>query len=322
MTVVTLALDDRVTPALRNALAGLEGVTVVTAPRSALITETAVTPLGVRGLGAHEVTAALQIRSQEQELWLVAGVLDAEAVIALEDHGQPFVDAAGRAWVPGAPRTARGRPLRGRSRAATFRAAQLLADHPDETWSEPRLAERAEIGAATANRLLSVLASEGIVERTGAGRGARSEVRDVRRLRRWLVDQAAGKAQALLPFYVRDPARLPAETDGLRLVRSGAHAAELIGAPVLSAAPRPLLRVEARPQELEDLPARLGGLRTSRGANAVLVADHDRLGALDARQVGEVWTAPPSRICLDLRLEPRGDAAAQVFLDLWGEQIL
>jgi hypothetical protein len=86
---------------------------------------------------------------------------------------------------------------------------------------------------------------------------------------------------------------------------------------------RPVFRVDVPGDALDDVPAELGGFRTERGANVTLIADPDRLGLADAREdrKGRL-IAPPSRVMLDLYLESRGDAAAGVFLDLWGSKVL
>ena len=83
----------------------------------------------------------------------------------------------------------------------------------------------------------------------------------------------------------------------------------------------PTMRVSVRPEELEDVPEALGGFRTEQGANLILIADPDRLAFTDAIGRPDSWLlAPPSRIMLDLYLEARGEAAVDVFLDLWGEK--
>jgi hypothetical protein len=74
-----------------------------------------------------------------------------------------------------------------------------------------------------------------------------------------------------------------------------------------------MYRVDARGADFEGLPARLGGFRTSRGANLTLISDPGLLGLADARRDLDLTVAPPSRIMLDLFLEPRGAAAVEVF---------
>jgi hypothetical protein len=317
--MTTLALDKRVPATARRALEQLDGVDVVPAPQSAIITEHEVTSLDVRTIGVDEL---FDEDAAVPALLLVTGVLDEDHAIQLEDLGQPFVDAAGRAWVPGAPHTARARVAgHGQLRPATMRAAQLLADHPNIAWSGPRLAERADVAQPTASRLLRQLLDAGLLTRSGAGRSSVTIVADVVALRRWLAGIEQGR-QTTLACYVRNPEAIPASIDGHRLVRSGAHGAGLLGVPVISGAPRTMLRVHTTSEELEQIPGGLHGVRGSRAANVLLVADPERLGSLDARRIGDVWVAPPSRLCLDMKLEPRGYAAAGVFLDLWNNRIL
>jgi hypothetical protein len=126
-----------------------------------------------------------------------------------------------------------------------------------------------------------------------------------------------------LACFVPDPTTLPSEIDAVALVRSGAGAAEALGLAVIFGATRPLLRVALGGDAFESLPARLGGFRTDSGANVLLISDPHRLASSDARrsQTGALL-APPSRVAMDLYLEPRGDAAARVFLDLWGDREL
>ena len=105
------------------------------------------------------------------------------------------------------------------------------------------------------------------------------------------------------------------------MVLTGALAAEGMGLPVLTGMQRPLYRVQASGENLEQIPQALGGFRTERGANLMLIADPEQLASSDARTDGDGRvTAPPSRIMLDLYLEPRGEAAVGVFLDLWGSK--
>lgn len=320
--MTTLVLSNEVPQAQRAALAELPGVVVTAAPRSALITQDSVTQLEIRRLAANDVAHAAE-HPDPAALLVIAGVLSDRHVFALEDADQPFVDAAGRAWVPGAPRTGKAAGQTGGPvRPQTLRAAQLLADHPGVAWTTTGLAKRADIGQATADRLMRRLLELKLLRREGAGRSTTTFVDDPSALRHWLLRFGGRASHRLLPFYVRDPDGIPAEIDGHRLIRSGAHGATLLGLPVVSGTPRMMLRVEASDEELESLPSRLRGVRSERGANAVLVADPGRLAAVDARMVHDVWIAPPSRLCLDIASEARGDAAAAVFLDLWDDRVL
>jgi hypothetical protein len=91
---------------------------------------------------------------------------------------------------------------------------------------------------------------------------------------------------------------------------------------LLSGVQRVTFRVDVDADGLEDIPQALGGFRTDRGANVVLIADPDGLaqGGSEA-STEEQLIAPPSRVMLDLYLEPRGAAAAELFAQLWPARI-
>jgi hypothetical protein len=305
---------------------GLESVPTVDlllqAPASALLSGGVVQALEVRRITGRDAQHLDELAEPMAGLLLlvVEAVLDDASAMRLEDRGIAYADAAGRAWVPGAPRSAPAQPKRRRMRTSSIRAAQLIADHPDTTWTEPMLAKRAQVSSGTAHNLVRDLLSSNLVQRDGEGTaGVRS--RDTRGLRRWIVAQARLEQPYMVSCYIPDVEDLAIEIDGVPLIRSGAEGARLLGVPVVSSIQRMLLRVPIS-SGLEDLPARLAGLRTAVGANVVLVADRDRFAASDARLVHGVWVAPPSRIAVDLTLEPRGNAASSVFLDLWGEGVL
>jgi len=64
----------------------------------------------------------------------------------------------------------------------------------------------------------------------------------------------------------------------------------------------------------------LGGVRDEAGANAVLIDDRGGLGRREAQRSSTgALVAPPSRVMLDLWLEPRGHAAVDAFLELWNQ---
>lgn len=315
--MVTITLDQRVSRRARRAFELLDGVCVSAAPHTTLITDEGVAVLDVVEVGI-EALGSVDAGAGASTLLLIAGVLSDQDAMRLEDAGQPFADAAGRAWVPGARRTPQRRTSGlVRVRAETLRTAQLLADHPDRPWSGGKLAHAADVSRRTAERLLDRLQAEGLVARSGHGRGSSTVVEDAGALRRWLLANGRQERHERVACFVRDPGALPAEVDEMRLVRSGAHGAGLLGIPVLSSASRPLLRVDLGTRDLQDVPALLGATRTTRGANVLLVADPGRLASTDARVVDGVSVAPPSRLALDMLLEPRGEAAADVFLDLW-----
>lgn len=268
----------------------------------------------------HELDSVLAALEDGPRLVIVRAVIDDPTAAQLEDAGIAYVDAAGQAWFPGWRRTRRsrasGKQVARVLRAPGVRLAQLLADYPGEWWTERELAERGETTQVTAHALLSRLEHEGLVDRASASGGR--VVRDAALLRRWLAHHARPTRTHRLAFFVPDPYEISNVDEELELVLTGSAAAERLGLPVVTLVRRPLYRVAAAGEALEAVPASLGGFRTDQGANAILVSDPGRLAALDARQKDGMVIAPPSRVMLDLYLEPRGEAAAEVFLDLWG----
>lgn len=256
---------------------------------------------------------------------MVKTLLDPETAARLEDAGVGYLDAGGRSWVPGQPKStwvrSAGRP-RGRKvralRPESLRLAQLLADHPHEAWSERMLAQRGGSTNVTAHRLLARLEDAGLVARRGSGRSTTRHVSDARGLRRWLAKHGRPGQVQRLRCFVRDLGAIPEFADGHLLALTGSVAAERIGVQVLSGTRDPIYRVDAHAEDLEEIPATLGGFRTERGANLTLIADPGRLAHTDARRTADgTLVAPPSRVMLDLFLEPRGEAAVELFLDLW-----
>lgn len=167
------------------------------------------------------------------------------------------------------------------------------------------------------------LEAQELVVREGRGRATVRWVQDAARLRQWLAREARPTHVTLLSCFVSDPFKLP-QLVGRNFALTGAAAAERLGLHVFTDQRYPLVRVNVADDELEDIPRALGGFRTESGANLTLIADPDRLAFVDVRQaaVGGEMIAPPSRIMLDLYLEPRGESAVEVFLDLWGSEEL
>lgn len=189
----------------------------------------------------------------------------------------------------------------------------------DEPWTERHLSERGGTTQVTAHRLLVRLEEMGLVELRGRGRESSRWVSDVVGIRRWLAQEGRPRRELRLSCYLPSPESPPETAAGCQLALTGALAAERIGMPVLTSASAASLRVVGTGEELEAVPEALGGFRTEAGANAVLLADPDRLASTDASRLpGGSLVAPKSRIMLDLYLESRGAAAVDVFLDLWG----
>jgi hypothetical protein len=323
--LVTLRAD--VDPRVADAFSRLPDVDVIRdAPESALVIAGQAFPVEAGVVESGELAELLEReRSGDKRLLMIKAVLDDATAARLEDADIGFMDATGRAWLPGQTLTKRVRdrlPARRRAlRAGSLRPAQLIADHPEEAWTIRRLAERGASSEVTAHRLLSTLEEARLIERHGHGRGTQRRVVDVEGVRRWLAEHGRPSSAQRLSCFVRDPDAVPTSIAGLEMILTGALAAERMGLAVLTGMQRPLYRVQVSGEDLEQIPQALGGFRTERGANLTLIADPEHLAGGDARTDpdGRV-TAPPSRVMLDLYLEPRGEAAVDVFLDLWGSK--
>lgn len=301
---------------------------VTGAPQSALVTDKDLIPIQIELAEADEIGTYLdRDRWREALLLAVNAVLDPRSAGRLEDAGISYVDAAGHFWHPGSDRTELKQERAGRQPGRrlyppSIRLAQLLADHPAEPWSERGLAACGRTTPATAHKLFVRLEREGIIGREGQGRGAFRQVEDVLAMRRWLAREGRPRRVTSLTCYLRDPLRLP-DLPGRSFALTGAAGAAALGLTVTTDQPTPVLRVNVNDDELEDLPEALGGFRTAEGANLVLIADPDRLAFVDREAASEGhFTAPPSRVLLDLYLESRGEATADVFLSLWGDREL
>ena len=326
-TLLTLRPD--VDPQVADAFDRIPDVNVIRdAPESAVVIAGQAFPVEARVIESRELAGLLEReRGDGRRVLMIKAVLDDATAARLEDADIGFVDVAGRAWLPGQTLTKRVRerlPVRRRAlRAGSLRPAQLIADHPEEAWTIRRLAERSASSEVTAHRLLTTLEDARLIERHGRGRGMERRVVDVKGVRRWLAEHGRPSSTSAqrLSCFVRDPDAVPASIAGHEMVLTGALAAERMGLPVLTGMQRPLYRIQASGKELERIPQALGGFRTERGANLTLIADPERLAGGDVRtDTNGQMTAPPSRVMLDLYLEPRGEAAVGVFLDLWGSK--
>jgi IclR helix-turn-helix domain len=320
-----LTLRSDVDSAVVKLLERYEDVKViVNAPETAAIIEGEAYPISIEAVGPTELREGLATgRPRGRRLLVVNAVLDDAAAARLEDSGVGYLDATGRRWLPGWDRTKRSNEARAQARGALrgagLRLAQLLADFPEEPWTERGLSRRAGTTQPTAHRLLRRLEDEGLLERRGKGRGTRRHVVDAGLLRSWLAREGRPGRVQTLTCFVRDSRGLPPSIEGHRLAYTGAAGAEIWGMSVLTESPQPLVRVDAAPNELEGIPEALGGFRTKDGPNLTLIADPQRLAFTDSPHGHPPQpVAPPSRTLLDLYLEPRGEAAVDVFLSLWG----
>ncbi len=324
-TIITLRSD--VDPRVGDALSRLPDVEVIRdAPESAVVVAGEAFPVGAEVVESTALAELLDPeRSDIRRILVIKAVLDDVMAARLEDADIGFVDGAGRSWLPGQTLSRRTRdrlPARRRAlRAGSLRPAQMIADHPEKAWTIRRLAELGASSEVTAHRLLRTLEQERLLEREGRGRAMTRRVVDIEGMRRWLAEHGRPSSAQQLSCFVRNPDTIPTTIAGHQMILTGALAAEQLGLPVLTGVQRPMYRVQAADADLESIPRALGGFRTERGANLMLIADPDRLASSDVRGERDGQAiAPPSRIMLDLYLESRGAAAVGVFLDLWGSK--
>ena len=323
--MIVIALPNNVDSRVFAILNRLEDVEIAHgSPQAVLITADAVSRVQIELVEADEIGRPMRAEWDDDVLLIINAVLDDEAAARLEDANVRYIDVTGRRWLRDWERTKRASEAKvgGRRRlyAASVRLAQLLADHPHEPWTERGLAQRGQTTQTTAHRLLSRLEGEGLLAREGRGPSTQRWVQDQFAMRSWLARQARPRKVTRLTCFVENPER-PRKAVGRALALTGAAAAAAIGMPVLTREMARTVRVSAKPEELEDVPEALGGFRTEKGFNLILVADPDRLAFVDAAAGSDEWLlAPRSRIMLDLFLEPRGEAAAEVFLNLWGSR--
>jgi len=324
--LIALASDSD--PQIAESLRRFDDVEVaVDAPQSVVITDAKAVPVRIALATGGDVAGFLTRGEADRPLFLlVSAVLDDEMAARLEDAGIGYLDGSGRRWLWGGKRTKRARSAATQQRRmlypASIRLAQLLADHPDEPWTQRGLAYRGRASQPTVQRLLRRLESLKLVERKGQGPASARWVRDPVELRQWLAREGRPRRVARLGCFVRDPAKLP-QLPGRTFALTGSVAARELGLTVHTAEVDPTVRVNVVADELESIPEAIGGFRTESGANLTLVADPERLAFIDPIEVSDgQLIAPPSRIMLDLFLEPRGEAAAAVFLDLWGRREL
>src|ERR1039458_9031642 len=134
--LITLRSD--VDPQVADAFSRLPDVDVVRdAPESAVVIAGQAFPVEAGVIENRELTGLLKReRSDGRRLLMIRAVLDDSTAALLEAAHIGFVDAAGRAWLPGQTLTKRVRdrlPARRRAlRAGRLGAAQRIADHPEE----------------------------------------------------------------------------------------------------------------------------------------------------------------------------------------------
>jgi hypothetical protein len=210
---------------------------------------------------------------------------------------------------------------------ATGRLTQLLLETPGRTWRPGDLSGADGLAApATASRLLAELARLGLVTSLGRGRSHDYRVTQPTLLADWLAERTrpphpdvtlscyarVRDIEALIDYLARRIHRV-----GYAAALSGGAAAHVEGVTVTSSLQRAMVRVD--PGQLPgDVFEDFGVTPVSRGANVRFVKDVGHVGTLHPRIVNGIALSGVVRTWLDLRSEPRGHDAAELY---WTERV-
>lgn len=250
-------------------------------------TEDARNLLDEAGVGVVDVAGNMRIRLPGIFVW-TEGRRDAEPRRS-GGQGEPPVKLTGKAGV----------------------VTEALLAEPDREWKVQDLAERGNVSAALAHRLLVRLEREKLVEVKGAGPQRTRQVTDPTALLDLWAEELRdrGVRQARGFRLARDP-RGQARTLSRLLVQAsidhavtGAAGAALL-APFITAIP--VLDVwVTETATLEDVLGEVRAERVQEGHNLMLRQVPGDGPLIFRRRVQEVWVASPFRLFYDLRQDPR-----------------
>lgn len=272
---------------------------------------------------AHQlITTASQLPA-DAGFVVVAESTTAEARRLLEDHGIGLIDGLGNVHValPGLLLHLEARrdgpaqephptpPVRLAGKAGVVTQALLL--EPARRWTVRELAERAEVSAGLAHRVLTRLEQEGIVAAEGAGPHRRRLIQDpAALLDLWAEEASDRRVQRFRAFRLsRDPNNLAEATSNTLTAGKVDHAVTGPAAarkltPFVTAVPVTEIWVTQR-FELADAAGLAGAEPVETGHNLILAhAEGDGPLAFHAEYDG-VSVVNPFRLYLDLRRDPR-----------------
>jgi len=277
----------------------------------------------VNAATAHQLVATASHLPAGTGLVLIAGSTTAEARRLLEDRGIGVIDGLGNAHVElpglllhlepqqGSP-TQEPRPtLTARLAGKAGVVAQALLLKPEQRWTVTELAQRAEVSAGLAHRVLTRLEQEGIIAVEGAGPHRTRLVQDrAALLDLWAEEASDRRVQRIRAFRLsRDPSNLAeAASHALTAGRvdhavTGPAAAQKLGS-FVTAVPITDIWVTGG-VELTDAASLAGAEPVEVGHNLILAhADADAPLAFHTEQDG-LSVVNPFRLYLDLRREPR-----------------
>ena len=252
-------------------------------------------------------------------LLLVADQSTAKVREILEDHGIGFIDGLGNAHIelPGLLVHLEGRrrkagatapPTRLRGKAGLVAQALLLG--ADRTWQVGDLADRAQVSAGLAHRVLSRLGSEGIVEARGTGPNRVRRVIDQTALLDLWDEENVDRPTRTHAYLLAQTSRQLIRELGGRLGRSriayaltGAAAGSLI-APFIAAVPVVEVWVQAT-AAAEQLFAAAEAEPVVEGQNVVFLQAKNDGPLIFREQLDDLWVVDRFRLYADLRRDPR-----------------
>jgi hypothetical protein len=249
---------------------------------------------------------------------LVARETTAEAREILANHGIAVIDGLGNAHIelPGllfhleGRRRQRGaaRPTRLSGKAGV--AAQALLLQPDRTWTVQDLAERAEVAAGLAHRVLVRLEREGVITAEGAGpKRVRRLTNPTALLDLWAEEQVDRPARTFGYVLARTPQQLIKRLAnglgraGIDYALTGAAGASAI-APFVTAIPVVDVWVTATATAEEFYDAVEADPMTE-GQNVVFLQAKDNTPLAFRERMDGAWVANRFRLYADLRRDPR-----------------
>lgn len=205
--------------------------------------------------------------------------------------------------------------------AIGVRVVQQLLEDPEREWAVVDLAHAAGASTGQSHNVLKRLEQEGFLQDRWSGQQRRRQVSNPTDLLDWLARVPAARRvhrQLKTYRYAADPTSLVTRLahDSTKAdvpwALTGAAAARVMGASVVTALPVIMVRVPAD-LDLLQLAGVLGLEAVDVGANVQLIADVGEVGLHGSRRNGPVSLAPAARIWLDMLSEPRGDDAAALF---------
>ena len=267
---------------------------------------------------AHQLVAWAKTHPDTRVV-LVAGESTATARDILTEGGVGVVDGAGNVnlalpgllvRLEGTRRTPASKPPAQLSGKSSLVVQAMLLE-PERAWQVGELAERADVSAGLAHRVVSRLEDEGVVDSTGSGPTRTRSVTNPTALLDLWAEEHRDRPRRTSAYLLAQSARelvtsLTSALDSARTdyALTGSAAATTL-APFVTAVPVTELWISSA-ASVEDVLDTAGATIVSEGPNVVfLQAKDDGPLAFRERTPDGVWTTNIFRLYLDLRRDPR-----------------